>query len=252
MFSRSIFLSFMAGLAAVTFTALPVQAQEAGEISDPFESYNRVMFKFNTALDDYILAPIAKGYRYAVPKPVRTGVHNVLTQLNTPITLGNQLLQGDANGFARTATRFTINTFVGLGGIIDVAGSHGLKDQPEDFGQTLAVWGVGNGPYIVPPLFQPGSLRDQVGYLVDGYADPVRLYLSNTDQEEWYYARFAIATIDDRENLLDALADLRKNSIDYYAAIRSVTTQRRAALIADNDVEDNGTDIPDYDTAGNN
>lgn len=241
-------MSILTACASTQATAKSNSSDPDAGISDPFEGYNRAIFAFNDAVDQTILVPVVKGYRAIVPKPARTGVHNVLTNLKSPITIGNQLLQGDLNGAGDATVRMVVNTLIGVGGVFDVAGMEGIKDQPEDFGQTLAVWGVGNGPYIVPPLLPPASLRDHVGMMVDTYADPVRLWLMNTDREEWYYSKVGAGLLDQRNEYLDVLADLRKSSIDYYATIRSAVYQRRSAMVRD-EVGAGGTggaDIPNY------
>lgn len=216
----------------------------AGEVADPAEGLNRGIFKFNDAVDTAVLSPVAKGYRAVVPQPARTGVRNFLHNLKTPTILANNLLQGDLQGAGVTLTRFLANTLIGLGGVFDVAAKGGLPYRDEDFGQTLGTWGVGSGPYIVLPLFGPSSARDTAGLLVDTYTDPVRLWLTNTDREEWYIGKVAVATVDKREELLDVLADLKKNSIDYYAAVRSAYSQRRIAEIS-NQGGSGGGDLPD-------
>ena len=109
----------------------------------------------------------------------------------------------------------------------------GLPYEQEDFGQTLAVWGVGHGPYLVVPFLGPSSLRDYAGYAVDTFADPLRWYLHNIDEEGWYYAKLGADYIDLRESLIDVLKDLEASSIDYYAAVRSTYVQRREALVND-------------------
>lgn len=246
--------STMLGLLSAVLTVLTACASTSATarsvddgISDPFEGYNRAVFAFNDAIDQNILLPITKGYRFVVPKPARTGVHNVLTNLKSPITIGNQLLQGDLDGAGDATVRMVVNTLIGVGGIFDVAGAEGIKDQPEDFGQTLAVWGVGNGPYIVPPLLPPASLRDHVGNMADMYADPVRLWLMNTEREGWHYTRSGLGMLDTRDQLMDVLADLKKNSIDYYATIRSTYYQKREAMIRDENADaGGGADIPNY------
>lgn len=234
--------SFMAVIACFLACATPVRADDV--ISDPFESYNRVIFSFNDTLDTTLLSPIARGYRAVVPEGVRTGVHNALGNLKSPITIGNQLLQGDLSGAGTATVRTLINTFVGLGGIFDVAAMEGIEDEAEDFGQTLAVWGVGHGPYIVPPIMPPGSLRDHVGTMADTYVDPVRLWLKNTDRDGLYYTKVGLGFLDTRTQLIDTLEDLKRSSIDYYATIRSAYAQRRADQVADADGM--AADIPDY------
>jgi len=204
-----------------------------GEISDPLERVNRGIFKFNDVVDTAVMKPVAKGYRKAVPQPARTGVRNVLHNLKSPQIIANNLLQGDIKGVGDSSTRFVANTLLGVGGIFDIAGKEGLKYEEEDFGQTLGVWGVGNSPYLVLPLMGPSSVRDATGLIVDSYTDPVRLWLTNTDNEGWYYGKVAVSVVDKREELLDILDDLKKNSIDYYAAVRSSYAQRREAQVRD-------------------
>jgi len=205
-------------------------------INDPLESYNRVITSFNDVVDKALLAPVARGYRYVVPKPARLGVRNFLRNLRTPIDAGNNLLQGDIEGMAGNLSRGVINTFVGIGGLIDVAADAGIPYQKEDFGQTLGVWGVGHGAYLVLPIVGPSSFRDGTGMAVDLLSDPVRIYFRNVDQEGWNYARDAAVVIDTREELLDIVDDLRRNSFDYYAAVRSIYVQRRAAEVRDSKV----------------
>lgn len=226
----------------VSTAALPARAD--GGISDPFESYNRVIFNMNDALDRALLEPLARSYRAAVPAPVRTGAHNVLTNLKTPLTIGNNLLQGDLSGAGDATVRGVVNTLIGVGGIFDVAGAEGIADESEDFGQTLAVWGVGHGPYIVPPVMPGASLRDHVGNAVDSYVDPVRLWLHNTDEDGWMIGRALFSLLDTRTRLIDAIADLRLSTIDPYASMRSAYVQNRAAAVADR--QGDAANIPNY------
>lgn len=216
-------------------------SNEYGEVADPIEGVNRGIFKFNDTVDVAVMEPVARGYRAAVPQPARTGVRNVLRNMKTPTILANNVLQADAKGFGDTLTRFFANTLFGFGGLVDVAGQEGVGYREEDFGQTLGVWGAGHGPYLVLPLFGPSSVRDTTGMLVDGYTDPVRLWLVNTDRDGWYYGRVVVASVDKREELLDVLADLKKNSVDYYAAVRSSYIQRREAMVRDREE----LDLPD-------
>jgi phospholipid-binding lipoprotein MlaA len=239
--------SFAGVFALAILAVLPLSAcstmGDPSEISDPLEGVNRGVFKFNDAVDTAVLEPVARGYRAGVPQPARTGIRNFLQNLKSPLTIGNNLLQGDLNGAGDATTRMFANSLFGFAGVVDVAGKEGVRYQEEDFGQTLGKWGLGHGAYLVLPLFGPSSVRDTTGMLVDGYADPIRIWLTNTDNEGWYYARAGIAAVDKREELLDVLADLKKNSIDYYAAVRSTYAQRREALLNDNNPE--AANIPD-------
>ncbi|MCB9987929.1 MAG: VacJ family lipoprotein [Rhodospirillales bacterium] len=235
-------------LAACSTTQAQKSYSDNSEISDPLESVNRTTFAVNNAIDTVLLEPAARGYRAAVPKPARKGVRNFLRNLRSPINIANQVLQGDVSGAGNDLTRMVVNTLVGVGGLFDVAGSEGYEYEQEDFGQTLATWGVGHGPYLVLPILGPSSVRDATGLAVDAYADPLRLYLFNVDKEEWHYARIGMTAIDKREELLDVLEELEKNSFDYYAALRSVYYQRRAAEVRD-EAQNSGSmsSIPDYD-----
>ncbi len=225
------------------FTLSGCASSADGEIADPIEGVNRGIFKFNDVVDTAVLEPVARGYRAGVPQPARKGVRNFLQNLKSPIVIGNNLLQGDLPGAGDATTRLFANSLFGFAGLVDVAGMEGVKYQEEDFGQTLGKWGLGHGPYLVLPLFGPSSVRDTAGMVVDGYADPIRIWLTNTNNEGWYYARAGVSAVDKREELLDVIADLRKNSIDYYAAMRSTYAQRRAALLNDEDAA--SVNIPD-------
>jgi phospholipid-binding lipoprotein MlaA len=225
------------------------EAQYVGgeQIQDPIEGFNRGVFAVNEAVDKAVIEPVARGYRYVTPKPVRQGVRNFLRNLKSPIIMGNQLLQGDLEGFGNASARLFINTLLGVGGIFDIADWGGIPYEPEDFGQTLAVWGVGHGPYVVIPLLGPSSVRDGTGMLVDSFVDPVRIYMFNHDLEWLHYTRLGVSAIDQREELLDVIDDLRSNSFDYYAAIRSAYYQRRQALVNDMNAGSSSADIPDYE-----
>ncbi len=240
---------FTAGLFTIAMSSLLVVACSANkstdsEIYDPLENVNRTTLKVNEAIDKAVLEPVAKGYRFVTPQAGRTLISNFLRNLNSPTVIGNELLQGDLEGAGNATARVIINTLAGFGGILDLAAEGGIEHQPEDFGQTLATWGVGDGMYVVLPLFGPSTLRDASGRLVDRYTDPLRMYLSNIDEDELRYARIGSEIISQREGLLEVINDLRRNSFDYYAAIRSAYYQNRQSLI--NDSNGSAT-IPSYD-----
>ncbi len=238
-------LAFMLGGCASSENTVVVS--DGVSISDPLEGTNRVVMNVNEAVDKAVLEPVARGYRYVAPDALRYVVRNFLRNLKSPIIIANQMLQGDLEGTANSTGRFVINTLAGFGGILDLAEEGGIPYEPEDFGQTLAVWGVGNGPYLVIPLLGPSTARDATGSLVDMYADPLRIYLANTDRDGWHYGRVAAGVIDQREEMLDIIDDLRRNSFDYYAAVRSAYVQRRHALVNDLDAGSTpSTVIPDY------
>ena len=216
-------------------------------VSDPFEGTNRAIFSFNNAVDDAVIHPIAKGYKAVIPAPARTGVDNALKNLRSPVDFSNQVLQGDLEGAGTVFVRASINSLLGIGGLIDLAGHEGIEYEFEDFGQTLAVWGLDHGPYLVVPIIGPSSLRDYVGFAVDSFMDPLRWYLFNIGEEHIYYGKVGVNYLNLRANLVDVLEDLEKSSIDYYAATRSAYYQRRDALVKDQDPENAASPaIPDY------
>ncbi len=217
-------------------------------ISDPFEDTNRAVFAFNQAVDDAVINPVIKGYRFVIPKEIRNSLGNFLRNLSSPVIFANEVLQGDLEGAGTVVLRAFINTFAGFGGLFDFAGKHGMPHEGEDFGQTLASWGLDHGPYLVVPILGPSSARDSVGYIVDSFADPLRWYLFNIDQEALYFARTGAQYLTLRDELMDVLEDLRNSSIDYYASTRSIYYQRREALVNDENPDDAvSVSIPDYD-----
>jgi phospholipid-binding lipoprotein MlaA len=236
----------LASVAVLGLTGCATAPSASQDVADPGEKVNRAIFKFNDVVDTYAIRPVAQGYHDVVPGGVRTSVRNFLRNLKSPIVIANQALQGDVEGTSGATMRALINTTFGIGGLFDVASDVGIPYEPEDFGQTLAVWGLDHGAYVVLPFLGPSSLRDATGVAVDTYADPLRLWLDNTDRNEWTYARVAVSTISSRAELLGALDDLKKNSIDYYAALRSSYIQHRAALVTDSSSDGTMVDIPDY------
>ena len=204
------------------------------EIYDPFEPVNRVIFKFNNAADRVILEPAAKGYR-KLPSPVQTGVGNFFSNLKLPLVIINQFLQRQFKNAASSTGRLLINTTVGVAGLLDVAEKVGLEEKEEDFGQTLATWGIGNGPYIILPIFGPSNLRDTAGMFITSATDPTNLYLIDQGEGEWIALRTAGTAIDQRSKIIEEVNTLRENSVDYYAAVRSSYYQNRDAAIKNRD-----------------
>lgn len=203
-------------------------------IYDPLEGTNRAVFAFNNGVDEAVIDTTVRGYRSVVPGPARSGLRNVLRNVQSPVIFANQVLQGDAEGAKNVLLRASINTLVGFGGVFDFAGAEGIPYEPEDFGQTLAVWGVGHGPYLVLPFFGGVSLRNAGGIGVDGLSDPLSRYWNNIDEDHLNYTRFGLGYLDLKDSLYDSLRDLEGNSFDPYAAVRSAYYQNRSSLISDN------------------
>jgi phospholipid-binding lipoprotein MlaA len=205
----------------------------AGEIHDPLEPYNRAVFAVNDGLDTVVLNPVTEAYRFVVPDVFRTGLSNFLTNLKSPVYLVNELLQGDLDGAGLVTKRFVFNTFTGFGGLVDTASWEGMTYEPEDFGQTLAVWGVPSGPYVVLPLLGPSTTRDGFGMMGDMAMDPVNWYIWGEGKDDLGTGRTVASILTTKDNIMDLQKDLKGSSLDYYAAVRSVWMQRRLAMIND-------------------
>lgn len=224
--------------------------EESGEVYDPFEPVNRVILDANLAIDDYVAKPAARTYGTVVPRPVRDRIQNVLRNMRQPIIFANEMLQGDWAGAEVAVSRFFINSTIGLAGLHDIAAmDKRLAYREEDFGQTLAVWGVGEGPYLMLPLLGPSNVRDAAGFGVDVAADPIRWATGPIgDVDAFSPSRTAANFVDSRERNLGRLEEVRESSIDFYATLRSLYHQRRQDVIADGAREQTPDfDIPDYD-----
>lgn len=219
----------------------PVAEAGAAQI-DPWEGFNRRMFAVNTAIDDVLLVPAAKSYRAVTFKKQRKGVRNFLDNLRTPVILINDLLQGEFKRAGETAGRFVVNTTIGFGGMADPAERIGIPQHNEDFGQTLAVWGVDSGPYLVLPVFGPSTLRDGVGAGVGVVMDPA-FYLRTDAASLFRYSRAGVTGVSIREPLIEPLEDIRENSLDDYASFRSFYLQARKREI--NNGRTDFDDLPD-------
>ena len=216
-------------LACAGLMALPLAGQAATE--DPWESFNRPVFRFNDAVDTYALKPLAQGYRKVTPQFVETGVHNVFRNLWEVGNLANNLLQGKIHDAGVDTSRLLFNTTLGGLGFFDVATRMGLQRSDEDFGQTLGVWGVQSGPYLVLPLLGPSSLRDAPAKIPDSFLTPY----PHIDHVPTRNVLRGVNVVDTRASLLDAE---RMISGDKYIFIRNAYLQNREFRVRDGDVED--------------
>lgn len=204
------------------------------EVYDPLEPINRAIFSFNNVADKVILEPVAKGYK-KLPSPIQSGISNFLNNIKLPLVVVNQILQGQFQNATDSTGRFVVNSTAGVFGLIDVAEKIGLEQTQEDFGQTLATWGAGDGFYIVLPIFGPSNVRDATGMMLTYVTDPVNAY-AISEGEPWILpVRTATNAIDQRSRIIDEVNALRDNSLDYYAAVRSSYYQNRKAAILNND-----------------
>jgi phospholipid-binding lipoprotein MlaA len=196
---------------------------------DPWEGFNRAMFTFNDHVDRWVLEPVAKGYDVITPDELQRCISNFFWNLKTPVSGVNNLFQAKPLGAAKELGRFTVNTTIGLAGFLDPASYFGIDRQNEDFGQTLGVWGVPQGPYLVLPLFGPSSVRDTGGLVVDSALTPT-----------WYFVDGIVTigarvvdTVNARSLVLRDVEDARAGAIDFYGFLRDAYLQHREAEVTD-------------------
>ena len=236
-------------------------ADEKYTANECFEKFSRGTLKFNQGLDKAIFKPIAKGYR-TLPIPVRTGTSNFVNNLRSLLTFSNNILQGDFNGAGNTAGRFAINTTVGILGIFDPASKMGFEKRGrEDFGQTLGVWGNNTGCYFVLPVLGPTTTRDAIGMVGNVFIDPVYQLTHNTEtdviignenlSEHNYYFYKGTDAVDFRSKNIESIDSLEKNSIDFYASVKSLYLQNRAQKIANSPISNKGQDDSDWEEIDN-
>jgi phospholipid-binding lipoprotein MlaA len=205
---------------------------------DPWERFNRASFTFNDSLDRAILRPVAKGYVKVTPRFLRTGISNVLSNLDTVTTIVNDALQGKMKQAGVDSARLILNSTLGLGGLLDPASDAGLEKNDEDFGQTLGKWGVKSGPYLMLPLLGPSTLRDTFARIPDQFTHPVN-YL---EDDSTRYTIRAVDLLDLRADLL-SLDEQLARSYDRYAFVRNAYLQRREFKVMDGNVEDQSLEL---------
>lgn len=223
----------VAGCATKPPASDPDAVADFEQTNDPLEPTNRVFYAVNNGLDTVILRPLALGYRYAVPEPVRNGVHNMLSNLGTPVQLTNDMLEGKPRRAGDTVMRFVINTTAGVVGFFDFATKWGYPNHDADFGMTLASWGVPDGPFLFLPVLGPSDPRDAAGFGVDIVLDPFTWVGNPHDGTitALNWTRFGLNAIDSRERVEDSLQQIKKTALDPYATFRSLYRQHRQAQI---------------------
>ncbi|WP_300727237.1 VacJ family lipoprotein [Pseudomonas sp.] len=213
------------GVAMVPFAA------NAATEDDPWEGFNRVVFKFNDTLDTYALKPLAQGYQYVTPQFLEDGIHNMYRNFGDVRNLANNILQAKPEAAGVDTARLLMNTIIGVGGFFDVGTKMGLQRSSEDFGQTLGRWGVSSGPYVVLPLLGPSTVRDTVGLYPDSFTEPYR-YINDVS---WRNSVTGLEIIDKRASLLSAEKLITG---DKYIFIRNAYLQSREFKVKDGQVED--------------
>jgi phospholipid-binding lipoprotein MlaA len=235
---RTLLLTFV----AAACLAAPAYAQDG--LNDPAEGWNRSMYAINDAVDRAVLEPVARGYRYITPSPVRAGVRNFLRNLRGPVVFANDVLQGEFSRAGTTASRFAINSTFGVAGLVDVAEEVGIERHDEDFGQTLAVWGVPAGAYLYLPLLGPSNVRDGAGRVVDVALNPLT-WAEFEGDDAFLATRTVVGAVSTREELIEPVEDLRNTSIDPYVTIRSTYALTRESAIR-NGLQD-VQDLPEFE-----
>ena len=224
-------------------TLILITAQPSKATEECFEGTSRAMFKFNMALDDIVLEPIAKGYN-KLPSPVRSGTSNFTSNIGTLLSIPNNILQGNLKQLGHSVGSFAVNTTVGILGFLNPAEKIGLKPHKEDVGQTLGSYGIGPGCYFVLPIFGPTTARDSVGLIADTFVDPfAHITLRNNEllgasgNSLDYYTVKGTSVIDFRADNDKNFESLEKNSIDLYSSMKSIYLQDRQNKIK-NSIED--------------
>jgi len=207
----------------------PTERAAFEQNNDPLEPLNRQTLDLNLFLDRILFKPVTKVYIAVVPEEGRDALKRALDNMKEPVVVINDVLQGEPKRAGISAGRFTVNSTLGVGGFFDVAAKWGLDKQTGDFGQTLFVWGLPEGPYLVAPILGPTNPRDLIGMGIDAYSDPFSFLATVKAIDEIEISRFVLNGIDQRARVIDILDDLQKNSLDFYAQLRSLMQQRRAA-----------------------
>ena len=227
-------------------------SKKSGPVKDCFEGLNRATFSLNQGLDRVIFAPVAKAYR-VLPSPVRTGTSNALNNISSLVTIPNNILQGDLKKAGINTGRFVINTTLGIVGIFDVAEKLGfIEYEKEDYGQTLGVMGVGSGCYIVIPVLGPSTVRDTAASFANMLGgDPWYNVTAGKDTHHFadfdYWASRGAQGIDFRARNIDSFENLEKNSMDFYASVKSLYLQDRQQKVANSNLTTETMDDGDWE-----
>lgn len=239
--AKSLFLLLMLGVGVAGCAS--DDNKEAQIADDPLEPMNRFFFDFNQRLDRHAALPAASFYASAVPQGIRGNVHNLLTNLGGPVNVANDILQADF-GYAGTAgARFLINTTLGVVGVFDVATDWGFPERSRDFGETLGVYGIGQGPYLVLPFRGPTSVRDFAGGYIDGYFSPLH-FVHYSGSNYVGLVKSSLGSVDNRSANIVTYRDIERASVDYYATMRAYYRQRRERQVEDKAIQT--AELPDF------
>ncbi len=250
------FIKIIFSVVLIQLTVVSISYSEEKNVKDCFEKVNRATFAFNMALDKVLFRPVAIGYR-KLPSPIRTGTSNALNNLSNLVTIPNNILQGDFKAAGNNSIRFIINTTLGVVGIFDPANALGFeKLEKEDFGQTFGTMGIGEGCYLVLPVIGPSTVRDAVGSLISmtggdaWYNVTIRNDTRYFNESDYYFSKLGEG-VDFRAKNLESFDSLEKNSIDFYATVRSLYLQDRKRKISNLKVKTDTMDDSDWDDLDN-
>ena len=250
------FIKIILSVILIQFVVVSTSHSEEKDVKDCFEKVNRATFAFNMALDKVLFRPVAIGYR-KLPSPIRTGTSNALNNLSNLVTIPNNILQGDFKAAGSNSIRFIINTTLGIVGIFDPANALGFeKLEKEDFGQTFGTMGIGEGCYLVLPVIGPSTVRDAVGSLISmtggdaWYNVTIRNDTQYFNESDYYFSKLGEG-VDFRAKNLESFDSLEKNSIDFYATVRSLYLQDRKRKISNLKVKTDTMDDSDWDDLDN-
>ena len=240
-------LSRIATIAAAGVLMAGCAAPQNPDPRDPWEGFNRGVYKFNDTVDRAVFKPVAQAYTFVTPQPVRSCVHNIFSNMTDLWSGTNSFLQGRGHDFVNTLGRFLFNTTMGVGGCFDVASANGARKIPNDFGTTLGVWGFGQGPYLVLPIFGSSTVRDGVG-LAGDFAGTTYGYMGidSIDNVRLRNSLWGLRLVDTRASLLDATDTVDRVALDPYSFIRDAYLQRRNAMVLGHRVDDEST-LPNYE-----
>ncbi len=210
---------------------------------DPLEPLNRQTLDLNLFIDRILLKPATQVYIAIVPEEGRDALKRALDNMKEPVVVINNVLQGEVRRAGVSVGRFTVNSTLGLAGLIDIAEKMGLEKESGDFGQTMFVWGLPEGPYLILPILGPSNPRDLIGMGVDAYSDPFSFLATAKSVDQIQIARFVVDGIDQRARVMEVLDDLEKNSLDFYAQLRSLSQQKRAAELRHGAAPEPGSDF---------
>lgn len=227
---RLIKILMLISIALVAGCATTQQSERVAKV-DPFESINRAVFTFNENADEYVVKPAAEAYKFVLPEFIRTGVTNFFSNIGDVFVAANNLLQGKPVNAANDIGRFLVNSTIGILGFFDIATDAGLEKNQEDFGQTLGVWGLSDGPYVVLPFFGPSSVRDTAGFVVDVKTNFI--LNSNHLNDDQKIGTTVLRVINYRANLLEASQLLEDAAFDKYSFLRDSYLQRRRNQVYD-------------------